>query len=170
MSSKSKAHPSVLDLAAELQRQLIEHGEILATAESCTGGWIAKLMTDLAGSSQVFDRGFVTYSNAAKQDMLGVTSMTLERHGAVSEQTVIEMAEGALENSLATVSISVSGIAGPTGGTPKRPVGTVWFGWAISGETTETLRTVFNGDRDAIRQQAVATCLLRLIELLQHEA
>ncbi len=155
------------DLAAELQNVLKEKGEILATAESCTGGWIAKLMTDLAGSSVSFDRGFVTYSNAAKQEMLGVSTATLEKFGAVSEQTVIEMAEGALENSLATVSISVSGIAGPTGGTKEKPVGTVWLGWAMSGSATETLRIVFTGDRNAVRQQAVATSLQKLIELLQ---
>ena len=154
-------------LAAELQNALKDKGEILATAESCTGGWIAKLMTDLAGSSVSYDRGFVTYSNDAKQEMLGVSPATLETFGAVSEETVIAMAEGALENSLATVSISVSGIAGPTGGTKEKPVGTVWFGWAMAGSATETLLIVFEGDRNAVRQQAVATSLRKLIELLR---
>ncbi|NBC13827.1 MAG: nicotinamide-nucleotide amidase [Gammaproteobacteria bacterium] len=151
-------------LAAQLGRRLADAGLMLATAESCTGGWIAKCVTDIAGSSAWLDRGFVTYSNAAKQDMLGVAAATLAEHGAVSEPVVREMAAGAVARSAAQVAVAVSGVAGP-GGSADKPVGTVCFGFALpDGVSTETLH--FDGDRDAVRHQSVAHALTRLIGLL----
>jgi nicotinamide-nucleotide amidase len=134
-------------------------GWMLATAESCTGGWIAKLCTDLAGSSVWFERGFVTYSNEAKQDMLGVNTATLAQYGAVSEPVVAEMAAGVLLHSRAQIALSVSGIAGPTGGTASKPVGTVCFGWAREGGEVHTETCHFTGDRDAVRLQSVEYAL-----------
>lgn len=152
-------------LAAELGRRLAGAGFMLATAESCTGGWIAKCVTDIAGSSGWLDRGFVTYSNAAKQDLLGVSAETLAVHGAVSEPVVREMAAGALERSAAQVAVAVSGVAGPGGGTEDKPVGMVCFGFAWpGGNRTETRR--FDGDRDRVRRESVAHALARLIALL----
>ena len=152
-------------LAVDLGRLLADAGLVLAAAESCTGGWIAKCVTDIAGSSGWFDRGFVTYSNDAKRDMLGVSTKTLDAHGAVSEFVVREMVLGALTRSTAQVAVAVSGIAGPGGGSAEKPVGTVCFGFALSGRVrTETLR--FDGDRDAVRRQTVQHALRRLIALL----
>ena len=152
-------------LAARLGRRLADSGLTLATAESCTGGWIAKCVTDIAGSSAWLDRGFVTYSNAAKQDMLGVAAATLAEHGAVSEPVVRQMAAGAVARSAAQVAVAVSGVAGPGGGSADKPVGTVCFGFALpDGVSTETL--YFDGDRDAVRRQSVAHALTRLIALL----
>jgi nicotinamide-nucleotide amidase len=130
-------------------------GWMLATAESCTGGWIAKLCTDLAGSSAWFERGFVTYSNDAKQDMLGVKAETLAQHGAVSEAVTAEMAAGVLQHSRAQVAVSVSGIAGPGGGTATKPVGTVCFGWVVQGGEVRTATRPVQGGREAGRAQAV---------------
>ncbi len=134
----------------------------LATAESCTGGWVAKVCTDLAGSSQWFECGFVTYSNAAKVRDLGVSERTLADHGAVSEATVKEMAAGALRVSGADIAVAISGIAGPDGGTPSKPVGTVWFGLA-SRQGAETAAVaevqVFAGDRELIRRRSVERAL-----------
>ena len=147
----------------------MQNNQILTCAESCTGGWIAKAITDLPGSSAIFDRGFVTYSNRAKQEMLGVTGKTLEQHGAVSQQTVKEMAEGALSHSGATMAVSVSGIAGPTGGTADKPVGTVWIGWSRSSSkqlVTHCQRHHFKGDRTEVRQQSVITAFQGLIDML----
>lgn len=142
------------DVGASLERR----GWRLATAESCTGGWIAKLMTDVAGSSTWFDCGFVTYSNAAKTRMLGVREKTLAAHGAVSEAVAREMAAGALVHSDADIACAVTGIAGPGGGSVDKPVGTVWFGWARAGHVdAECVR--FDGDRDAVRCQSVAVAL-----------
>ncbi|HFD86769.1 MAG TPA: nicotinamide-nucleotide amidase [Gammaproteobacteria bacterium] len=138
----------------------------IATAESCTGGWVAKVMTDLAGSSAVFDRGFVTYSNEAKMEMLGVNAETLNRQGAVSKQTVLEMATGALQQSQAQLSVSISGIAGPGGGSIEKPVGTVWFAWAREGTPPTAIHHHFYGNRDVIRHQAVTTALTGLLDLL----
>ena len=118
---------------AQLAHRLVERGVMLVAAESCTGGWLAKACTDLPGSSAWFERGFVTYTNEAKQEMLGVTAETLQAHGAVSEPTVAEMAAGALAHSRAQISVSISGIAGPGGGSEEKPVGTVCFGWALEG-------------------------------------
>jgi nicotinamide-nucleotide amidase len=154
-----------LNQLAELGRRLAGAGLMLATAESCTGGWIAKCVTDIAGSSAWLDRGFVTYSNAAKQDLLGVSADTLAAHGAVSEPVVREMAAGALERSAAQITVAVSGVAGPGGGTEDKPVGMVCFGFARpDGVSTETL--IFSGDRESVRRQSVAHALTRLIALV----
>jgi nicotinamide-nucleotide amidase len=159
-------HNDNLDkLAEELGALLKRHSLMLATAESCTGGWISMLVTSVAGSSDWFDRGFVTYSNVAKQDMLGVRAETIEIHGAVSEQTAREMALGAIENSQAGVAVSVTGIAGPGGGSENKPVGTVCFGWAINGGC-ETTTCHFKGDRTEIREQSAEYALQGLMERL----
>lgn len=134
---------------------------LLSTAESCTGGWVAQVMTSVAGSSAWFDRGFVTYSNLAKQEMLGVQAITLATYGAVSEATVLEMAQGALQHSQAQVSIAISGIAGPAGGSVTKPVGTVWIGWALPSRSFATC-FLFDGNRHAVRHQAVYAALLQL--------
>ncbi len=153
-------------LACAVGDGLLARGWQLAAAESCTGGWIAKLITDRAGSSQWFDRGFVTYSNAAKRDMLGVPETTLHEHGAVSEATVAAMVDGALHHSAARVALAVSGIAGPDGGSTEKPVGTVWFAWGVTDAQPVTERCCFAGDRDAVRRQAVAHALRGVIDLL----
>lgn len=134
----------------------------IACAESCTGGGIAAALTDVAGSSDWFDRGFVTYSNRAKQMMLGVNESTLERYGAVSRETVIEMAKGALGRSEAQLTVAVSGIAGPGGGTPHKPVGTVWLAWA-GWDFVEAVRHHYSGDRAAVRSAAVDAALEGLL-------
>jgi len=145
-------------LAPSRQRRLL-----LATAESCTGGWAAQVITHTAGSSAWFERGFVTYSNEAKVDMLGVRAETLEKFGAVSQETAAEMAAGALNNSNALISLAITGIAGPTGGSPGKPVGTVCFAWCGVGEAAEAETAVFAGDREAIRRQAVVHALRGLL-------
>lgn len=154
-------------LAVELGHRLLEAGLMLATAESCTGGWVSKVVTDIAGSSSWFDRGFVTYSNGAKQDLLGVSAASLERYGAVSDEVAREMACGALEHSLAGVAVAVTGIAGPDGGTEDKPVGTVCFAWALEGRETLTQRVQFAGNREEVRHQSVRLALERLLELLE---
>ncbi len=136
----------------------------VATAESCTGGWIAKCLTDVPGASRWFERGFVTYSNAAKEDLLGVDPGTLAAQGAVSEAVVREMALGAVAHSGAEVAMAVSGIAGPGGGTPDKPVGTVWLAWALPGGGTLAERACFPGDREAVRRAAVERALRGLME------
>jgi nicotinamide-nucleotide amidase len=146
-------------LAAELAESLTRQGRMLTLAESCTGGWVAKVCTDLPGSSAWFERGFVTYTNESKQEMLGVSGETLERHGAVSEQTVSEMAMGALARSHAQLAVAISGIAGPGGGSEQKPVGTVCFAWARSGVGAQAERVCFDGDREAVRRQSVAHAL-----------
>jgi len=145
--------------------RLREREAMLVCAESCTGGWIAKALTDIAGSSVWFDRGFVTYSNQSKQDMLGVTSETLDEHGAVSRETVLEMARGALSNSAAQFSVAVSGIAGPSGGTAEKPVGTVWIAWAGEG-FADAICEHFPGDREAVRKATVLAVLQGLSDRL----
>lgn len=145
------------------ERLLARHASV-TTAESCTGGWIAKVLTDVAGSSAWFQRGFVTYSNEAKQQMIGVTDASLTQYGAVSEQVVGEMAQGALREAAAQYAISVSGIAGPDGGSDEKPVGTVWFGFASSTGEVLTLVQRFNGDREAVRRQATARALQTLYD------
>lgn len=148
-------------LARRLGDRLAAAGLMLATAESCTGGWIAKALTDVAGSSSWFGAGLVTYSNDAKRSLLGVGAQTLEAHGAVSEATVREMAAGALAASGADIAVAVSGIAGPDGGTADKPVGTVWFAWAVSAATpviwAECVR--FDGDRETVRRRSVCHAL-----------
>lgn len=146
-------------LAERLGERLTAAGAMAATAESCTGGWIAKALTDVAGSSAWFDRGLVTYSNAAKQELLWVSAEILAEHGAVSEPVVRQMAEGALARSAADLAVAVSGIAGPGGGSAEKPVGTVWFAWARTGQTTRSERRLFAGDREAVRRQSVAHAL-----------
>jgi nicotinamide-nucleotide amidase len=149
-------------LAAQVGALLLESGEKLATAESCTGGWVAQCLTAIAGSSDWFERGFVTYSNEAKSELLGVAPATLAAHGAVSEATAAAMAEGALKKSRAHRAVAITGIAGPTGGTPEKPIGMVCFAWADrSGVEVETRR--FQGDRAQIRAQAVACALQGLL-------
>ncbi|MES9845007.1 MAG: nicotinamide-nucleotide amidase [Candidatus Sedimenticola sp. 6PFRAG5] len=153
-------------LAGRLGERLAAKGLVMAAAESCTGGWIAKAMTDIAGSSGCFDRGFVTYSNEAKQEMLGVTRSTLEKHGAVSEETVGEMVRGALVNSRASVAVAVSGIAGPGGGTAEKPVGTVCFAWGVEGGVSDIATYQFTGDREAVRRQAVISALNGVLKII----
>ncbi|MCU0842074.1 MAG: nicotinamide-nucleotide amidohydrolase family protein [Thiobacillaceae bacterium] len=154
-------------LAARLGEALVRRGWMLASAESCTGGWAAQAITAVAGSSAWFDRGFVTYSNAAKQDMLGVRAETLARHGAVSEATVREMAAGGLARGQARAVFAISGIAGPAGGSPETPVGTVCFAWALAGRPLESEVRHFDGDRRAIRAQSVKAALQGLLDRLQ---
>jgi nicotinamide-nucleotide amidase len=146
------------ELAKRLGARLKRANETLATAESCTGGWVAQVVTSMAGSSAWFERGFVTYSNAAKQELLGVHAETLRTHGAVSEETAREMARGALERSQGTIAVSITGVAGPAGGTAEKPVGTVCFAWARVGEVRSETRR-FAGDRDSIRRQSVIHAL-----------
>jgi nicotinamide-nucleotide amidase len=136
----------------------------LASAESCTGGWLAKSCTDLTGSSAWFDCGFITYSNQSKQDLVNVNKKTLEIHGAVSKQTAIEMAQGALAHSSADICVAITGIAGPDGGTIEKPVGTVWFAWAIKNQGTKTQKYQFKGDREQVRVQAVIAALQGIIK------
>ena len=153
-------------LAAQVGGALKAHGLMLATAESCTGGGVAQAITDVAGSSAWFERGFITYSNLSKQQMLGVSEATLNQRGAVSEATVREMVAGALANSTAQVAVGVSGIAGPDGGTPDKPVGTVWFAWGIKHGATHAQRHQINGNRVAVRAQATRIALQGVIDLL----
>ena len=158
---------SATDLAAVAGRLLKAKGEKLVTAESCTGGGVAEAVTAIAGSSEWFDRGFITYSNEAKQEMLNVSAATLASHGAVSEDTAREMALGALAASPGTVSVSVTGVAGPTGGTRAKPVGMVCFAWARSGEAVPRYETRhFSGDRESVRRQSVIRALQGVIEIL----
>lgn len=155
-------------LAAELGAALKARGYILALAESCTGGMVAQAITSISGSSAWFDRGFITYSNQAKTDMLGVSSETLEAYGAVSEQIALEMANGALKNSLAQITGSITGIAGPDGGTPKKPVGTVCFAWAKTNKQTLTITKYFYGNRQEIREQAAIELMTGLVNSLNN--
>ena len=146
-------------LAERLGRELLNRGERLVTAESCTGGWVAQAVTSVAGSSDWFDRGFVTYSNAAKIDMLGVPEITLARHGAVSEATARQMAQGALRRSVGDWAVAITGIAGPGGGTPQKPVGMVCIAWAQRNGGCEALTCQFAGSRAEIREQSVRLAL-----------
>jgi nicotinamide-nucleotide amidase len=156
------------ELALRLGRALHVRGWRLAVAESCTGGFLAKVLTDVAGSSQWFEGGVVSYSNAAKAELLGVPRETLAAHGAVSEETVRAMAEGARVRFAADVAVAVSGIAGPGGGTEDKPVGMVHFAWAAAGELTAA-RRIFAGSRDAVRRHSVGLALERLIELISDD-
>ena len=146
-------------LSAAVGEKLKANGQWITCAESCTGGAIAKAITDIAGSSAYFDRGFVTYSNTAKHELLGVAEATLYAHGAVSEEVVREMAQGALHAARANLALSVSGIAGPDGGSVEKPVGTVWFGFAESSGRVLAQKMQFSGDRDAVRLQATIFAL-----------
>jgi nicotinamide-nucleotide amidase len=153
-------------LSEQVGEALRTRGLMLVTAESCTGGWIAEVITAVAGSSLWFERGFVTYSNEAKREMLGVREATLAAYGAVSEATVREMAEGALAHSRAQVAVAVSGVAGPGGGSLDKPVGTVCLAWAGAGTATRSRRAQFGGNREAVRRQAVAAALQGVLDLL----
>jgi len=160
---------NISELAQQLSSQLIKQQQVLACAESCTGGWIAKAITDIDGSSQYFDCSIVTYSNQAKTNLLGVQSATLESHGAVSQAVVKEMVLGLLDRCDASLGISVSGVAGPGGGTADKPVGTVWIAWARPGQLIEAVRFKFNGDREQVRLQAVHEALKGVERLLSEE-
>lgn len=154
-------------LAIALGERLHAQGLTITTAESCTGGWVAKALTDIAGSSAWFERGFVTYSNRAKQEMLGVSPEVIDTQGAVSEAVVREMVRGAIANSAADLALAISGVAGPGGGTVEKPVGTVWFAWGRSGDTPVTHVERFDGDREQVRRQAVLTALQGVLNLIE---
>ena len=161
---------NLTDIAADLGAALKAQGFMLAMAESCTGGLVAEAITRIAGRSAWFDRGFITYSNTAKIDMLGVDRKTLDEFGAVSEQTAKEMAIGALKNSASQISGSITGIAGPDGGTQEKPVGMVCFAWAGLDLPVSASTQFFNGNREAIRQQAAIYAMAGLIERLNSAA
>lgn len=153
-------------LAEETGKALLQRGIRLATAESCTGGWAGMIMTAVPGSSAWYERGFITYTNEAKQEMLGVAAATLERWGAVSEATVGEMAQGALRQSNADIVLAISGIAGPSGGTPQKPVGTVCLAWAATDGSRLATTCRFDGGRQEIRARAIAAALCGVLELV----
>lgn len=153
-------------LAERVGQAMQARGWKLTTAESCTGGWIAQALTAVPGSSGWFERGFVTYNNTAKHEMLGVNVATLQTHGAVSEPTVGEMAAGALARSHAQVAISVSGVAGPGDGHPQTPVGTVCFGWVVKSSAVQTATEHFDGNRESVRRQAVVYALERVLAVV----
>jgi nicotinamide-nucleotide amidase len=155
------------ELASEVAQALQKKSWKLVTAESCSGGLAAQILTAIPGASVFFERGFVTYSNESKQELLAVAAETLQQYGAVSTQTVKEMAEGALQRSNAQVSLAITGLAGPGGGSLAKPVGTVWFGLAGNNLPTKTQSKVFNGNREEIRQQAVQFILQWLLEYLR---
>lgn len=161
-----KNQRSLESLASQLGDELISRGESLVTAESCTGGWVSMLITSIAGSSSWFDRGFVSYSNESKQEMLAVDRQVIEIHGAVSEETARHMVKGAIEHSRAQAGLSVTGIAGPGGGSPEKPVGTVCFGWQVDGQC-ETETCHFSGSRQEIREQSVRQVLTGILARLE---
>lgn len=153
------------ELARKVGAALKSRGLMVVTAESCTGGWVAMALTAIPGSSDWFERGYVTYSNAAKREALGVAEATLERHGAVSEETAREMASGALKNGRGQVALAITGVAGPSGGSRDKPVGTVCFAWAQGSKISSQTRR-FDGDRESVRRQSVAHALQGVLELL----
>jgi nicotinamide-nucleotide amidase len=159
---------ALYELAERLGAELKQRGLMIALAESCTGGWIAQAITAVPGSSEWFERGYVTYTYISKREMLGVRSETLGTHGAVSEETVREMALGAVERSHAQVSVAVSGTAGPSGGSPGKPVGTVCFAWAIENAVESETRH-FGGDREAVRRQSVVHALTGVLKRLSRK-
>jgi len=155
-------HEAIRKLAEVLVKELTESGKAVATAESCTGGWVAKAITDIAGSSAVFGYGIVSYANGAKESIIGVQNKTLENHGSVSAEVVEEMAQGVLRLSGADIAVAVSGVAGPSGGTQEKPVGMVWFAWAVRAGAEALVDTgceQFTGDRELIREASVAYAL-----------
>jgi len=169
MTNPSSTSPADLDIPAlvlQLSELLPQRGWMMATAESCTGGLIAGACTDLSGSSAWFERGFVTYSNEAKSEMLGVDAALIEAHGAVSEPVARAMAEGAVARSRAQAAVAVTGVAGPTGGSPDKPVGTVWFGWSVDGRV-RTERRRFEGDRATVRAATVHYALQTLAGMVR---
>jgi len=158
--------PILYKLAEELGRELKRRKLMLATAESCTGGWVSEAVTMVPGSSDWFERGFVTYTYISKREMLGVKEATLDKHGAVSEEVVREMVAGALARSHAQVAVAVSGVAGPTGGTPEKPVGFVCFAWGMKGGKPRSKTKRFSGDREAVRRLSVDYALKGMLALL----
>tara|TARA_R110002096_G_scaffold116164_2_gene251715 strand:- start:12057 stop:12560 length:504 start_codon:yes stop_codon:yes gene_type:complete len=163
-------HESIHKLAEALVRELDAGGKAVATAESCTGGWVAKAITDIPGSSAVFGYGIVSYANGAKESILGVKNQTLVDHGSVSEAVVSEMAKGAIRLSGADFAVAVSGVAGPTGATKEKPVGLVWFAWAVRDGTkvhVDVSVENFSGDRELVREAAVAHALQGVRERIQ---
>ncbi|MEE9345176.1 MAG: nicotinamide-nucleotide amidohydrolase family protein [Methylococcales bacterium] len=161
-----KFNDNDLILALTVSKLLLARQYTLVTAESCTGGLVAALITEIAGSSQWFDRGFVTYSNQSKQQMLGISNQTLLNYGAVSELVAAQMAEQAVSRSHADVGLSITGIAGPGGGSDEKPVGTIWFGWKFTDSDDQPVITqhqIFSGSRDAIRMQAVRVALQGIV-------
>lgn len=156
----------LFEIARQVGETLERKGLLIATAESCTGGWIGEVLTAIPGSSNWFERGFITYSNLAKREMLGVNPDILKEYGAVSLETAREMALGALRHSRAQVSLAVTGIAGPGGGSSDKPVGTVCFAWALKGGKLDTSRRHFEGDREAVRRQSVTTALEGVLDIL----
>jgi nicotinamide-nucleotide amidase len=158
---------TITTLATVVGAKLRANALMLTTAESCTGGWVAQAVTAIAGSSEWFERGYVTYSDAAKQEMLGVSARTLAAHGAVSEQTAREMAAGALAHSHAQVAVAITGIAGPAGGSPEKPVGMVCFAWAVREGAPGAETRQFKGDRESVRRQAVIAALQGVLERLE---
>jgi nicotinamide-nucleotide amidase len=152
------------DLAEKVLNAFKTKGKMLATAESCTGGMVAAALTDVAGSSAVVERGFVTYSNRAKAQLLGIDPAVIEAHGAVSQEVAEAMARGALAQSATDVAVAITGIAGPDGGSPEKPVGLVWFGLAAGGTPTTTDHVIFKGNRAEVRRQATEKALALLLE------
>jgi nicotinamide-nucleotide amidase len=160
--------PDILNaLAVQIGTRLLERGFMLAAAESCTGGWVSMVITSVAGSSQWFERGFVTYSDESKQQLLGVKAETLATHGAVSEAVAREMAHGALQRSRTQLAVAVTGVAGPGGGSPGKPVGYVCFAWAGPGDRLESATHQFSGDREEVRRQSVAGALQGVLEAIE---
>jgi nicotinamide-nucleotide amidase len=157
------------DLAEQVGSALAARGLRLCVAESCTGGWVAKTVTDIPNSSQWFDRGFVTYSNEAKQGMLDVSADILDAHGAVSEPVVQAMVRGALAHSHADIAVAISGVAGPTGGTPAKPVGTVWLAWGRRGGAPWSSCVHLDGDRATVREGAVVVALQGILDALERQ-
>ncbi|WP_109126114.1 CinA family protein [Dyella sp. C11] len=166
MTSPVPTDAELTALAEQVAAAAQQRNLMVVTAESCTGGWIAKALTDLPGSSAWFDAGVVTYSYGAKEALLGVNHRTLERTGAVSEETALEMVSGALARFGAGMAVAVTGIAGPSGGTPDKPVGTVWIGWKRRGGYAQATLFHFDGDREAVRRQTVAAALTGVIKAL----
>lgn len=152
-------------LSRRVGEALLAAGDVLVTAESCTGGWIGEVVTMVSGSSRWYDRGYITYSNAAKQSVLGVSAETLAKHGAVSEPTVLAMVDGALRASGATLAVAVSGVAGPTGGTPDKPVGMVCLAWGRANGTRHAVTVRLPGDREAVRRATVVRALEEVVAL-----
>lgn len=161
-------HNDINRLAKKVGELLVKQNQMLVTAESCTGGWVAEAVTAIAGSSQWFERGFVTYSNLSKQELLAVPAMTLQTYGAVSAETAEAMVLGALQQSAAQVALAITGIAGPGGGSEDKPVGLVYFAWAGIQFAPSVVKMLFNGDRAGIRRQAVIFSLEQLILLLRN--
>ncbi|UAA37953.1 nicotinamide-nucleotide amidase [Paraneptunicella aestuarii] len=156
---------TVIDLAEELGKQLLQKGWSISCAESCTGGGIGYAITSISGSSEWFQRGFITYSNEAKKELVGVSEQALIEHGAVSELVVKQMAQGAAKQANAQMAVAVSGVAGPTGGTPDKPVGTVWFGRYVDGNVSAQVKR-FEGDRHSVRAQTIEFALQYCLEAL----